>query len=101
MKFGLSESEYEFLTNNLIQPMKNLGARVFIFGSRATKKYSQFSDIDLLYSDPTKDILKASDIFKLLSAIEDSSFPYKIDLVKDTDLAASYRENVNIDKIEI
>ena len=99
MRFGLTEIEYSFLDNRLISPLKKLGARVFIFGSRARDTHQKFSDIDLLYVESYP--IKNSQIYELISFIEESSFPYKIDLVNERELASSYRENVERDKIEI
>lgn len=99
MKYGLTDSEFNFLTEQLIGPLKNYGAKVFIFGSRATGRYKKFSDIDLLYTSSPN--LSNDKIYVLLAKMEESSFPYKIDLVCDDNLAQSYRESVNADKIEL
>lgn len=100
MKFGLTETEFLFLNEKLIIPLKQHGGQVFIFGSRATGKFKKFSDIDLLYKESASPIPNSL-IYKLLSFMEESSFPYKIDLVNDKELAKSYRENVERDKIEV
>ncbi|WP_374078240.1 nucleotidyltransferase family protein [Bdellovibrio bacteriovorus] len=100
MKYGLSDSEYSFLVEHLITPLKERGAQVFLFGSRATGKYKKFSDIDILYKNPTVAIPN-SEIYRLLIHLEESTFPYKIDLVCDNELAASYRDSVEISKIEL
>lgn len=36
-----------------------------------------------------------------LTHLEDSNFAYKVDLVRDSELASSYREQVNREKIEL
>jgi predicted nucleotidyltransferase len=100
MRFGLSDSEYLFLFENLVAPLKAKEARVFLFGSRATGKFKKFSDIDLLFQESSKPIRNA-EIYLLLSSIEESAFPYKIDLVRSTELAQSYRASVERDKIEL
>ncbi len=98
---GLSETEFQFLNEKLLLPLKRKGAQVFLFGSRATGKYQKFSDIDLIYVDNENQPLPEYFIYSLLSEIEDSDFPYKIDLVKDQELAKSYRVNVEKQKISI
>jgi len=100
MKFGLTEEEFSFLTQNLIEPLKHHGAEVFLFGSRANGKFQKFSDIDLLYKEG-KNSLSDSFIYERLSFIEESSFPYKIDLVNDKSLAKSYRDSVEKDKVKL
>ncbi|MNL33600.1 Nucleotidyltransferase domain protein [compost metagenome] len=99
MKFGLSNSEYEFLMSHLVAPLKEQGAHVFLFGSRATGKHRPFSDIDLLFT-PSPQLTNA-EVFRLLSTMEESSFPYKVDLVNEHELAHSYRDSVDKDKIEL
>ena len=98
---GLSETEFQFLNEKLLLPLKKHGAQVFLFGSRATGKHQKFSDIDLLYVDNERQPLTGPFIYTLLSEIEDSNFPYKIDLVKDLELAVSYRANVDNQKIAL
>lgn len=100
MIYGLSESEFQFLQEKLIQPLKQQGAKVFLFGSRANGKFKKFSDIDILFDDSVKKI-PTFEIYRLLSEIEESSFPYKIDLVANNDLAQSYRTNVEQEKIAL
>ncbi len=100
MSFGLSDSEQSFLIENLVTPLKKMGARVFIFGSRATGKYKKFSDVDLLFQETSKSISNA-EIYLLISNIEESNFPYKIDLVRNSELAQSYRASVEKDMVEL
>ena len=40
-------------------------------------------------------------ISQIAIKIEESEFPYKVDLVSDSELADSYRTSVNADKIEL
>ena len=47
--YGLSQEDWQFIKDELIDPLKQKGAKVWLFGSRATGKHSKFSDIDLLY----------------------------------------------------
>jgi predicted nucleotidyltransferase len=101
MKFGLTKEEYDFLIENLVLPLKTRGARVYIFGSRATGRHRAFSDIDVLYSAPPESPLKNADVYKILASLEESTFPYKIDLVNEADLATSYRDAILKSRIEL
>lgn len=100
MIFGLTDSEYSFLLENLVNPLKAKGARVFLFGSRVTGKYKKYSDIDVLYQEASTPIPNA-EIYLLLSNLEESAFPYKVDLVRSKELAQSYRSGVERDMIEL
>jgi predicted nucleotidyltransferase len=99
---GLSKEENDFIYSSLIDTLKNAGCKIFIFGSRATQKHKKFSDIDLLY---VKTELNDSDIektiFRLVNKIEESRFPYKIDLVDNSNLASSFRSKIELEKIEL
>jgi predicted nucleotidyltransferase len=68
-----------------------------VFGSRSRGDYSEFSDLDILIeslSDPT-----------LLSAIseelEESSLLFRIDLVREPDLAETYRDGVFKERVAL
>ena len=101
MKYGLKTEDFDFLFTNLIQPLKNMGAQVYLFGSRATGKYQVFSDIDLLFLAPTDKNISQATISQLMLALEDSTFVYKVDLVNYSQLATSYKKTVDREKIEL
>lgn len=101
MKYGLTDLEFKFLKVNLISPMKKQGARVFLFGSRANGNFKKFSDIDLFYIPQLNKPIASHFIYSLLSEIEDSDFPYKIDFVLYDDLAESYKPEIDSQKIEL
>lgn len=100
MKFGLSESEYNFLHQHLVERLARKGLTVYIFGSRSTGKNHPFSDVDILLegdftAEVEKEILSVKDFF------EESNFPYKVDLVRMKDLAQSYHSSVMRDRIRL
>ncbi|PIU01133.1 MAG: hypothetical protein COT74_01100 [Bdellovibrionales bacterium CG10_big_fil_rev_8_21_14_0_10_45_34] len=101
MRFGLNQSEFEFLQENLIQPLKSKNARVCIFGSRAIGAHQKFSDIDVLFIEDDKNPIPSSFVSSLIVFFEDSTFPYKLDLVNNKFLAAGYRANVEATMIEV
>lgn len=100
MKFGLNDTNYNFLVQKLIQPLKQIGLKVFIFGSRSTGKNHPFSDIDILIEGEITPSID-HEIINLKNFFEESNFPYKIDLVYEKNLAKSYRDNVLKTRIEI
>jgi predicted nucleotidyltransferase len=101
MKYGLTESEYQFLVKNAVEPLQALDAKVYLFGSRANGKYKKFSDIDLLYVASADRKILAHEIYSIVSSLENSSFPFKVDLVSNDELAESYRTGVEKEKIEL
>jgi predicted nucleotidyltransferase len=101
MKYGLTNLELDFLRTKLIEPLEGQGARVFLFGSRSTGRFKKFSDVDLFYVTPKEMKIPSHFIYSLLAEIEESDFPYKIDLANYDDLALSYKANIDAQKIEL
>ncbi len=56
------------------------GARVAVFGSRATGRARPFSDVDLLILQPTR--LTWQQRTALLDALEASDLPFRVDVVE-------------------
>ncbi|MBC7531164.1 MAG: nucleotidyltransferase domain-containing protein [Oligoflexus sp.] len=96
MKYGLTLLQFSFLDKNVFTKLKNAGAKVFIFGSRARGSQSEFSDVDILV-DASVDL--SSLIGSIAEEMEESNFPYKVDIVESQRLADSYRASVSKDKI--
>lgn len=97
MKFGLSFFELEQLERMVLAPLKAAGARLFLFGSRARGDHSRFSDVDILVEGNALDATLA----RVREDIEESRFPYKVDLVKADRLAASYVSGVAKDRVPL
>ena len=94
MKYGMTTEQYSLLEQLVIQPLKNFGAQVFIFGSRATGKHHAHSDVDLLYKFPLAKDLPPGFLSRIKENAEESRFPFVVELVNDSDLVASYRPSV-------
>ena len=94
MKFGLKEKQFRFLLEalkeHLLKDYPN--SKIWIFGSRARGDHRSASDIDLLIESIDK--VPNRVLALLRSTLEESSFPFKVDLVSLDDLAEEYREQV-------
>lgn len=101
MKFGLTDSEINWLMSTVVGPLKAQSAKVYIFGSRANGKYKKFSDVDLCYIENSALPVSSKVIFEIITAAQNSNFSYKIDLVNHSELADSYKVNVDAEKIEL
>lgn len=97
MKYGMTEEQFQILESLVIHPLKEQGAQVFIFGSRTSSRFHSHSDVDLLYQIHT--MLPSGVLSKIKEDIEESRFPFMVDLVNDIDLAESYRKSVDSAKI--
>jgi predicted nucleotidyltransferase len=98
MKYGLKDSQIQFLKDvffhQLLKPYPK--TKIWIFGSRARGSHKLISDIDLLIESPAK--IPPQKLSLLRAELEESAFPFKIDLVLNEELAESYRDQVEKDK---
>jgi predicted nucleotidyltransferase len=99
MIFGLTEFEYQTLHSLLIGPLLKQNAKVWIFGSRARGDHKRFSDIDVLFELASGAPLPPGWLATVLESLEESSLPYKVDVVNWSELAESYRESVLRDRV--
>ena len=96
MKFGLSPQQIEFINKTVVDPLRKKGAVVYCYGSRARGDYKKFSDLDLMVESEDK---KNLDLGKLMEILQNSNFPYKVDIVHFSDFAESYKPSYQKDKI--
>lgn len=90
MKFGLTEAQYQFITDTVAKPIRSLGNELYCFGSRSRNDHQMFSDLDLMIDGPKKCLFEISKIQETLS---NSNFPYKVDLIFIEDMATAYLDN--------
>lgn len=74
--YGLTDKELQYVVSLLrINPRIN---QAVLYGSRAKGNFKPFSDVDIaLFGDE----LSQKDVKELLVEINDSNFPYQVDLV--------------------
>jgi predicted nucleotidyltransferase len=68
-----------------------------VFGSRSRGDYTQFSDLDLLIEGIEDSTL----ISRISERLEESTLPFRVDLVRESDLAETYREGVYKERIAV
>ena len=71
-------------------------AKIYLFGSRATGKNKEFSDIDIAVNSKTKDLSKRISLFN--EAWEGSKLPYKIDFTPWKDIYKPYLPQIKKEK---
>lgn len=101
MKFGMTDDQFQLLHKLVITPLKQNNAKVFIFGSRVGSKFHQHSDVDILFQLPANVQLPAGFISQIRENIEESRFPFIVDLVNKTELASSYHQSVFSTMVEV
>ncbi len=89
----MTVEQYQLLNKLVIQPLKNHNAHVFIFGSRVNLKHHPHSDVDILFRLGGA-TLPSGFLSRIKEDIEESRFPFTIDLVDEAELASSYRDSV-------
>ncbi len=97
--FGLTEEQFEIVNSLVIDPLKKVNCKVWVFGSRANNKFQKFSDLDILFESSHE--LDMSFLFKIKSNVEDSNLPIKVDIVNIKELAESYREQILKTRIQV
>lgn len=97
MKFGLTEDQFQYLDENVVAPLQNLGFEICGFGSRARGDHDPFSDLDLMIEGTVSPAGQ-----RAKSAIEEqltkSSFPFKVELVFFEEFADSYKLSYKNDR---
>lgn len=101
MKFGMTNEQYSLLKTLVIDPLKLHNCNVYIFGSRARGTNHPHSDVDLLYTLIDKAELPVGLLSKIKEDIEESRFPFIVDLVNEDELAESYRDSVLSSRSEL
>jgi uncharacterized protein len=99
MKFGLSAEQFQILYQIVVSPLKSHGATVWIFGSRARGDYKPFSDVDIMYEKKDSTQFLNGFISHLREEIEESRFPFKVDLVDANEMAESYKSGALADRV--
>ncbi|MBI2605124.1 MAG: nucleotidyltransferase domain-containing protein [Deltaproteobacteria bacterium] len=97
---GVSRENLEFLKSILRKILEKYNVRVFAFGSRTTERFRENSDLDLLLVSDSK--LPLSVFGELRSELEESTLPFRVDLLEEARLPESIRKSVrNLPRIEI
>ncbi len=99
--FGLSDSNWKTIQHLLITPLKNNGAQLWVFGSRARGDHKKYSDLDILVEWPKPDTESLKIIQKIKEDLEESNVPITVDLVNRKDLAQSYVAGVLKERVLI
>ena len=96
MRFGLTQEQSNFIQDNVVAPIAKLGGRVFVYGSRARGDHKRFSDLDLMVEFNSSLYPSLAHIQELL---QNSNFPYKVDLVPYPEFAEAYRKSYQKEKV--
>jgi len=96
-RFGLSEPHWQTLERIVFDPLRNANCVSWIFGSRARGDHRPFSDLDVLISGSPPPPLLA----QIREDLEESTLPIHVDLVLENELADSYRDSAQRDRVAL
>lgn len=96
--FGLKSSEIHEMKKLFQDFFGDLNdAKIYLFGSRATGKQKEFSDIDIAVSSKSKDLSRRIALFN--EGWEKSKLPYKVDISSWKDIYKPYLPQIKKEKI--
>ncbi len=87
------------IVRTILQAGLPAGAKVWVFGSRATGATKRSSDLDLAIDAGRK--LSLSELSALNNAFEDSDLPYTVDLVDWTTTSEAFRTIIERERVEL
>ncbi len=94
--YGLEERHLEFIKKTLKKYVKTPEAKFYIFGSRAKGTHKEYSDIDIAVDSPD---FSLNDKTKINSEIENSTFPYEVDIVDLNSINDDFKNIIKDDMI--
>lgn len=90
------EPEQLMLIKDLLRQFLPQGYTVYLFGSRATGRARQYSDVDLALKNGQEKV-DSQVLSRLRSAFEASALPYRVDLVDLNEISDSFRQAIEAD----
>jgi nucleotidyltransferase substrate binding protein (TIGR01987 family) len=97
---NINEKHLSYLRNILSGIPGFSGSSVFLYGSRTQGRASHYSDFDLAVDyqgSPMPETLKAA----ILSAFEESIFPYSVDVIDINSVSPEFRKTIEKDFVRI
>lgn len=83
----------DFVKETILAEIPNV--EIFIFGSRTQGKALEYSDVDIALKDDEK--ISIDTILKLRVRFENSTFPYKVDIVDLNNLKDEFKKIIEKD----
>jgi len=74
---------------------------VWVFGSRATDRVKEYSDLDIALQQENGQRLEFSLLVKLMDDFEESNLPYKVDVVDYNAASGIFKQNIDSQKIKL
>lgn len=84
------------IINSILQDEK---LKIYVFGSRATGKAKKYSDLDLALQSDKK--INSDKINKINYELEETTIPYKIDVIDLDTITENFKKYIEKDLIEI
>jgi len=96
--FGLDDKQIAFIKEILRKNINNPNAKFYIFGSRSKEKHSKYSDVDIAIESFDFDFNQK---LKIELDFENSTFPYKVDIINLNEINENFKNLIKNDLKEI
>lgn len=94
-KIDLEDKYIEFIKSTISKVLPNVD--VYIFGSRVQGTSTKFSDVDIALDGD----FETSNLLRLKAVFQDSTFPYKVDIVDLKSLDENFKNIIKNDLYKI
>ena len=98
--FGLEDRYLKFIKDGLVLFFPSSDTKFYVFGSRSSGKYHQYSDVDIAIDDHGLKIDPAL-IVKVSSYFENSTFPYEVDIIDLNNISDNFKSIILDDLSEL
>ncbi len=94
------ESKYLNLVKNMINAiLQDEKLKIYVFGSRAKGRSKQYSDLDIALKSDFK--INSDKLSKINIELEDTTIPYKVDVIDLNGISDSFKNSIMNDLVEI
>ena len=78
-----------------------LGMLIWVFGSRATGRAKEYSDLDIALQTENGQKIDFELIVRLMDDFEESNLPFKVDVVDYNSISGIFKQNVDSQKFKL
>lgn len=94
------ESKYlEHVKNIINSILQDTNLKIYVFGSRVTGKAKQYSDLDIALKANSE--IDSDKITKIKFELEETTIPYKIDVIDLNVISDTFKKCIEKDLVEI
>lgn len=96
-KLNLDDKYIEFVNRLISEELEEV--EVYIFGSRAQNNSYEYSDVDIALK--AQNVIKIESLLKIKANFQNSTFPYKVDLIDLNSIDEKFFNIIKNDLVKI